>query len=516
MCLFHAIMAWVTVGLFLLGFFSAHIGLAAGSVHEYVNGHFSNHSNAFLFNGGNEGMHASVNKTAGGYGLSSVRFESITFRRTAVAASRYTENQPRTQLIHALIFELGDRDMIGSRKDMSSYALCCTGDLAESEGCDPGEVIMHSVDQWPRLISIYFKGNQIDAKMTQESIEITKTGMYNLYFIFCDPALYGTVINGNTVWKNPYGYLPGRLAPLMKFYGFLSLAYLILGLFWLIQYFRFWRDILQLQNYISLVIALGMCEMSLWYFDYSNFNTTGFRPVGITFWAVTIGAIRKTVSRCLLLIVSMGYGVVRPTLGGLTSRVLLLGGTYFIAVEVFDVIEHVGAINDMGGKEKLLLVLPVAVLDAIFIMWIFTSLSKSLEKLLVRKLTAKLELYRKFTNTLAVMVVLSIAWIGYELFFKATYAYGERWQNEWIILAFWNAISFVLLCVVCLLWAPSKNATRYAYSDEAIDDFDSEESVALTAVVSNPQTSAEADREKRVVNTDVFRLEENNEEEKLE
>ncbi|MCO5564264.1 hypothetical protein L7F22_017922 [Adiantum nelumboides] len=133
-----------------------------------------------------------------------------------------------------------------------------------------------------------------------------------------------------------------------------------------------------------------------------------------------------------------------------------------------------------------------------------------------RKLTAKLELYRKFTNTLAVIVVMSIAWIGYEPFFKATYAYGERWQYEWIILAFWNALSFMLLCVVCLLWAPSQNATRYAYSDEGPDDFDSEETVALTAVVSTFQPTSNADREKRAVNTDVFRLEDGNEEEKIE
>ncbi|MCO5564262.1 hypothetical protein L7F22_017920 [Adiantum nelumboides] len=505
-------MTWAIVGL-LLSFFT---GLATASIHVYVNGQFSNHSNAFLYNGGNEGMHASVNKTAGGFGLSSIRFESLTFRRPETAAKRYTENQPRTQLIQALLFELGERDMIGSRKDIGFYALCCSSDLVDSEGCDVGEVIVRTVEGSPISIPIHFKGNKLEAVMSHDLIEITKTGMYNLYFVFCDPLLYGTIVNGKTVWRNPTGYLPGRLAPMMKFYGLLSLAYLVLGIIWLLQYFRFWRDILQLQNFISLVIALGMCEMTLWYFDYSNFNETGFRPAGITLWAVSVGAIRKTVSRCLLLIVSMGYGVVRPTLGGLSSRVLILGATYFVAVEVFDVIEHVGAINDLAGKEKLLLVLPVAILDAIFIMWIFTSLSRTLEKLLARKLTAKLELYRKFTNTLAVIVVMSIAWIGYELFFKATYAYGERWQYEWIILAFWNALSFMLLCVVCLLWAPSQNATRYAYSDEGPDDFDSEETVALTAVVSTFQPTSNADREKRAVNTDVFRLEDGNEEEKIE
>lgn len=508
------VMTWAAVALFLACFLAVHISFTAGSVHEYVNGRFANHSNAFLFNGGSEGMFASFNKTEGGSGSSSIRLESLKFRRPDAAASRFTEKQPRNQLIQALIFEIGDRPSLGSRLDGDSYALCCSPELVDSEGCKLGEVIMRTTESWPKSIFIQFYGNQIEATENQETVEIEKTGLYSLFFIFCDPELYGTVINGKSVWKNPTGYLPGRLAPNMKFYGFLSLAYLILGLAWLSQYCRFWRDILQLQNYISLVIALGMCEMALWYFDYSNHNMTGYRPAGITLWAVTFGAIRKTVSRCLLLIVSMGYGVVRPTLGGLTSRVLLLGAIYFIAVEGLDFMEDVGAINDMAGKEKFLLLLPVAVLDAIFIMWIFTSLSRTLEKLLVRKLTAKLELYRKFTNTLAVVVVLSIAWIGYEVFFR--YTYGEHWQNEWIIMAFWNVISFVLLCVVCLLWAPSKNATRYAYGGEVADDFESEESVALTAVVSNPPTAMAGEREKKATNTDVFRLEDNIEEEKIE
>jgi hypothetical protein len=42
--------------------------------------------------------------------------------------------------------------------------------------------------------------------------------------------------------------------------------------------------------------------------------------MGITFSTVTFGAVKKTVTRFLLLVVSMGYGVDRPTLGGLTSK----------------------------------------------------------------------------------------------------------------------------------------------------------------------------------------------------
>lgn len=35
----------------------------------------------------------------------------------------------------------------------------------------------------------------------------------------------------------------------------------------------------------------------------------------------------------------------------------------------------------------------------------------------VRRSLAKLELYRRFTNALAISVLLSVAWIGYEVFF---------------------------------------------------------------------------------------------------
>ncbi|ERN04191.1 hypothetical protein AMTR_s00077p00112280 [Amborella trichopoda] len=173
-----------------------------------------------------------------------------------------------------------------------------------------------------------------------------------------------------------------------------------------------------------------MCEMAFWYFEYANFNSTGIRPVGITVWAVTFTAVKKTVSRLLLLVVSMGYGVVRPTLGGITSKGALLGVIYFVASEVLELFENVGNINDFSGKVKLFLVLPVAVLDACFILWIFSSLSKTLEKLQMRRSMAKLELYRKFTNCLAISVLLSVAWIGYELYFNSTDPLSELWEGH--------------------------------------------------------------------------------------
>ncbi|MCO5553174.1 hypothetical protein L7F22_006695 [Adiantum nelumboides] len=512
----HSILTWCFVLSRLWG--------AQGSVHEYHKGAFVENGNAYLFYGGSEGMHASaLTENANGVanGKSYIGFDSVKFRRTQESASRHTELESSNSLVQAVIFDAADRNKIGGSAYGGQVAICCTADLAHIEGCRQGEVIIRPSDipDWPFQIPVHFYGDSLEVTMPAEKVNISKTGMYNLYFIFCDPQLKGLLIEGTTHWKNPSGYLPGRMAPLMSFYELMSLAYLILGVGWILQYIRYWKDILALQNYLTIIIALGMFEVTLWYFEYANFNVTGKRPMGITFWAVTFGTFKKTLSRILILVVSMGYGVVRPTLGGLTSKVIVLGATYFLAAEVLDVFEHVGTINDLSGKARIFLVLPVAILDAFFILWIFTSLSKTLEKLQARRMVAKLELYRKFMNTLALSVIISVAWIGYELYFKATDPYSEQWQSAWIIMSFWNILTFAMLCVICALWAPSQNSTRYAYSDNSGENFDDEDALPLKSSTNfEPEKSSlkPERKERKSVNTDVFILDDDTEEDKRE
>ena len=239
-------------------------------------------------------------------------------------------------------------------------------------------IITQTIQDGLYALRHFFQGNN-EVKMDLETVEINSTGMYYLYFMICDPQLNGTLIKGRTIWKNPNGYLPGKMAPLMTVFGLMSFAYLVLGLDWFLSFVQFWKDIINL-NIITLVISLGLSEMAVWYFEYSNFNSTRSRLMGITLSAMTFGSVKKTLFRLLLLVVSMGFGVVRPTLGGLTSKVLLLGLIYFIATEALELVEHLGNINDFPGKTKLFLVLPDGFLDACFIRWIFSSLSKTLEK----------------------------------------------------------------------------------------------------------------------------------------
>ncbi|PWA96667.1 lung seven transmembrane receptor family protein [Artemisia annua] len=449
------------------------------SVHEYAEQRFAKKGNAYVMHGGSEGIYYSrsnnnlnESSSSSANGDAYIRFERIVFQRPQ-EVSNFS-----TGLIYAVLFEVDDRETIGGSAYGGQRAICCTADLAKLGACKEGEIIhRQSIKNpgWPEVIGISFDVNEETSTLQPRSIQITRTGMYNLYFMHCEPRLSDVVIDGKTVWKNPNGYLPGRMAPLSNFYGFMSLAFLILGIFWFSQYARFWKEVLHLQNCITLVITLGMFEMALWYFDYKEFNKSGVRPTGITVWAVTFGTVKRTVSRLIILTVSMGYGVVRPTLGGLTSKVIMLGATFFIASEVLELAEHVGAISDLSGNAMLFLSLPVAILDAFFIVWIFTSLSATLNKLQAKRMMAKLDVYRKFTNALAVAVIVSVGWICHELYFKSTDIYNEQWQSAWIIPAFWHVLSFSLLCVISALWAPSQNSMRYAYSDDGSEEFDEDE-----------------------------------------
>ncbi|GAV67791.1 Lung_7-TM_R domain-containing protein [Cephalotus follicularis] len=457
------------------------------SIHEYHNDSFSRLANSYFFHGGSEGLYASKiildanNEDKPLNGKSFIRFDSITFRRTKESAEKEEEMQQKSGLVEAIIVEVKDRGKLGGAY-LNSDAICCTPHLSKDGSCKLGEVIIRQDPDDPNgpiRIKTFFQGKNEEATMVRHTVEINSTGMYYLYFVFCDTGLMGMQISGRTVWRNPEGYLPGKMTPLMTFFGFLSLAYLLLGLVWFIRFGLYWKDVLHLHYQITAVIGLGMCEMALWYFEYANFNSTGSRPMGITLWAVTFSAVKKTVSRLLLLVVSMGYGVVRPTIGGATTKVLLLGVTYFVFAEALGLFEHLGNINDFTGKTRIVLVLPVSVMDSCFIVWIFSSLSQTLEKLQIRKGLAKFALYQKFTNSLAITVLISFAWIGYELYFNAADELSEHWQRTWIIPAFWTLLAYILLVVICILWAPSHNPTRYSHTEDTGFDLE-EDAITLT------------------------------------
>ena len=61
-----------------------------------------------------------------------------------------------------------------------------------------------------------------------------------------------------------------------------------------------------------MVVVLGTLETAIKFFDYVAWNGRGSRSVGALATGLVFGVTKRAVSRVLVLMVSLGYGVVKP------------------------------------------------------------------------------------------------------------------------------------------------------------------------------------------------------------
>ncbi|XP_028610167.1 transmembrane protein 87B isoform X2 [Grammomys surdaster] len=277
-------------------------------------------------------------------------------------------------------------------------------------------------------------------------------------------------LNVSLSMVGPHGYISASDWPLMIFYMVMCIVYILYGVLWLLWSACYWKDILRIQFWIAAVIFLGMLEKAVFYSEYQNINSTGLSTQGLLIFAELISAVKRTLARLLVIIVSLGYGIVKPRLGTVMHRVIGLGLLYLI----FAAIE--GVMRVVGGSKHLAVVLTdivLAVIDSIFVWFIFISLAQTMKTLRLRKNTVKFSLYRHFTNTLIFAVLASIVFMVWTTKTFRIAKCQSDWMELWVDDAFWSFLFSLILIVIMFLWRPSANNQRYAFMP-LIDDSDDE------------------------------------------
>lgn len=161
-------------------------------------------------------------------------------------------------------------------------------------------------------------------------------------------------------------------------------------------------------------------------------------------------------------------------------RVLGVGILYFILGSVEGITRTMQLKNDMS-KQQLFASIPLAVLDAAVCWWIFTSLVQTTRTLRLRRNLVKLALYRHFTNTLIFAVLASVAFMIWSLKqHKLAYCLTD-WKEIWVDEAFWHLLFSLILLIIMILWRPTINNQRYAFSPllDAADDEEDEEDTMM-------------------------------------
>jgi len=405
-----------------------------------------------------------------------------------VNMTRSPESAGKMGILQLLVTHSSTFDHIGYMDQDNKRHFCCTQDLLDMdiEGCrgpQLGKAVVSPRAQPPIEIYDVLWNAHNPVVQVSHRFAVPSSGRYYLLFSSCLNSTGDVEMSGKIVWMNPYGYLPGELYHFIPLFGYLTIGYAVLGLFWGLLCLVNWKDLLHLQHYVTVVIVLGLLEAATWYFDYQNFNTTGKRPIGPVIIGVLLSSVKRTLSRLLVLIVCMGYGVMKPALeSDQKAKVIVLGVVYFFFSSVYDVMSSYSQMTYIMQHIRAFFLFPVAALDSLFFLWILQEISGNIQHLTENKQQAKLRIYQRFWQILVITALFSVFWALYQVFVTMGSNEDSRWDSLWAFEGMWHIIYFAVLIAISVLWRPSANASAYAYSEQLKtgDDDDDELGVEMT------------------------------------
>ena len=177
----------------------------------------------------------------------------------------------------------------------------------------------------------------------------SKDGYYTLYLNWGNDNAGD--VTGHSTFLNMHGYLSAERYPLMKFYAAMAIMYAILGIIWALLMALNSKDLLQLQFWVGAVIMIGVVEMTVCWADLDQWNDSGnhgVRSNGLMVFAKLLTATKNTLSRLLVLVVAMGFGVVKPRLGDVKKQIGGLGLAAFVLFAIYGVVHEQ---SSMGGGQ---------------------------------------------------------------------------------------------------------------------------------------------------------------------
>jgi hypothetical protein len=204
--------------------------------------------------------------------------------------------------------------------------------------------------------------------------------------------------------------------------------------------------------------------------DYQNRHGLNVGAKVLMVIVAVLNAARTSFSFFLLLIVCMGYGVVKPSLGRTMVYVRILAIAHF----VFAVIYAVASLSitpEAAGILILFIELPLAATLTAFYVWTLSSLNATMKDLVDRKQKTKAMMYKKLWWCLlgSIIILFGFIFINALAFASRTEAdfLPEHWKTRWFVLDGWLSIVYLMdLAFIAYLWRPTANNRRFAMSDE--------------------------------------------------
>ncbi|KAJ1676863.1 hypothetical protein EV182_007361, partial [Spiromyces aspiralis] len=249
-------------------------------------------------------------------------------------------------------------------------------------------------------------------------------------------------------WVSSSGKLPLVDYPKVPFYGFMTLVYMAIAVVWAYKSWRVWKDILPVQNQLFGLICLMIVDMGVSYGFWNNYNKTGYSSMGWLAAMVVLDAGRNSLSFFMLLVVSLGWGVLRRSLGRIMKWCIGMGLFHFLSGCLFGSGVVISPPKD-GQPVSLIYILPLSLATLIFYLWTLWSIFRTVGSLQADLQSYKLQMYTRLGNLLVISLVLLVGFlfanvISMGLSLDSTWM-DRNWRWQWLLMDGWLNLEYLLV-----------------------------------------------------------------------
>lgn len=313
------------------------------------------------------------------------------------------------------------------------------------------------------------------------SYQIKKTGAYILTYTNCGNFSTAT-ISGSLAVKNAYGYLPANEFNTMRLFGWLTVAYVLLMLVYFGALVRHWKTLFYIQKGIASIMLLCVIECFATWVEYNDWNKNGER--GDLYFVVSLlfYTLKYVLSWRLLLLSSLGAGVVLQDLDTKTSVLFFVASTLFMVQScLWKLLISYRYSHALETGFLMMVTLPGVIIYAGMFFWTFLSLSTILTRIEEQKQDDLAKTFGRVRSVLIGGLILATMVLFLQL---VDISYGSifQWEYQWFSVDGAPQFAFmVVLTLMMWVWWPNEDSWKFGYMVQ-VDQQDGENEAVNTAV----------------------------------
>jgi len=367
---------------------------------------------------------------------------------------------------------------IGRKKDANSTAtwFCCTSQAQETGLCN------HEEDGHLLIDSQKFLGQSLNVTVPTSSeiaawgdklsvpmpftFDIPDPGNYTVIMTNCD-VQFGrpVVVSGPTEWVSFEADFEKFFSENVPFYLIMALLYTVLGGWYRYLMTQNQESRITLEEWIFALIMIGWGEVLFRFAQYAALKendsfSTGFLTIG-----AILGGLKHGMSRCLLLLLALGWGVVHASVDPNKRAIVLSMTIVYIALKtIADILINMSDGDTSVGGLISLCVWFTWLIDLFFFVWIPIALLQTMKHLKSTNQSRKLERYRSLLRILGLAILLTMTLVALII---ADFVYDGGIEISLLNITQGNEVNFFLiLTFIAIVWKPNPMARDFVYAVE--------------------------------------------------